>query len=185
MLRTSPAALLLAVCLLGATWCAEGQIAPPTQPAARTAPVQTDSPRAPLAWSNLGAEQQRMLAPVRNQWHQLRPARQHHLAANARHWATLPPAHQKRIQERLTRWASMSPSQRHQLRQNARAFHNLTPEERVKVSEAFKKFQSLPPEQRRELRQRWHAMPPKERMRWATEHPGQPIPMHPQRSSGG
>ncbi|MGH8113491.1 MAG: DUF3106 domain-containing protein [Rhodanobacteraceae bacterium] len=179
-------ALLVAACLIGAGWRVDAQTtsAIPTQPATQGPQAQAHTPKAPLAWSSLGADQQRMLAPIRNQWEQLRPARQHRLAAHAHHWATLSPARQRQIRARLTRWAAMSPAQRRQLRQNARVFHNLTPEERAKVSEAFKKFQSLPAEQRRALRQRWRAMPPNERMRWATEHPGQPMPMHPPRTSG-
>jgi hypothetical protein len=78
----------------------------------------------------------------------------------------------------------MTPEQRQQLRENARAFHNLTPEERAKVSEAFRKFQSLPPAERRALRERWRAMPPQQRMRWAERHGNGSIPMHPPGSGG-
>lgn len=187
MRATTLPVLLAAVCLLGAASRADAQMGgtTPMQRATPAPQTQADTAKPALPWSSLSAEQQRMLAPVRNQWNQLHPARQQRLAAHARHWASLPPMHQRQIQKRLARWAAMSPAQRHQLRENARVFHNLTPDERARVSEAFKKFQALPPEQQHELRQRWHAMTPNERLRWATEHSGQPIRMHPPRSSGG
>ena len=138
-----------------------------------------DSPKQPLAWSSLSPSQQRVLAPVQDQWDQMHPARQQRLAEHADHWATLPPQRQQQIHERLTRWANMTPQQRQQLRENARAFHDLTPEQRARVRAAFERFRSLPPDERKALRERWHAMPPAQRMRWADGHPGQPLPARP------
>jgi len=182
MMRGATLAMFLAAaCVLGAPCAALAQTAIPMQ----GAPAGNDAPRQRIAWSSLSSAQQRMLAPLQGQWDQMKPGRQHHLAQSAGHWATLPPARQQQIRERLTRWAAMTPEQRRQLRENARAFHNLTPEERAKVSEAFRKFQSLPPAERRALRERWRAMPPQQRMRWAEQHGGQPIPMHPPKGAHG
>lgn len=171
--------VLAAACLLAMPCMALAQASPaiPMQNAPRLAPTDTGAPQQPLAWSSLSPGQQRMLAPLQGQWDQLHPQRQHRLAQNAVRWAALPPAHQQQIQERLTRWANMTPEQRRQLRENARAFRNLTPEERAKVSAAFRKFQSLSPAERQALRERWRAMPPAQRTRWANEHAGKPIPM--------
>lgn len=175
------AALLVAACLLGPTWQADAQTAPtiPTPSEGRGPPARNDAPEPPLAWSNLSPGQQRMLAPLQDQWEQMRPAHQHRLAEHALHWASLPAARQARIREHLARWAAMTPQQRQQLRENARAFHDLTPEQRAKIRAAYQRFRALPPDARKSLRERWRAMPPAERMHWATEHPDQPIPAHP------
>ena len=174
------AMFLVAACMFGTPCAALAQAATPMQ----SAPAANDAPRQPIAWSSLSSAQQRMLAPLQGQWDRMKPGRQRHLAQNAERWAALPPAHQQQIRERLTRWAAMTPEQRRQLRENARAFRNLTPAERAKVSEAFRKFQSLSPAERRALRARWRAMPPQQRMRWAEQHGGESIPMHPPASSG-
>ncbi|MGH8183290.1 MAG: DUF3106 domain-containing protein [Rhodanobacteraceae bacterium] len=172
------AAWLAATCLIAAPCVGLAQTSPaiPMQ-GARAADANTA--KQPLTWSSLSPDQQRMLAPLQEQWGQMRPARQHRLAEHATHWVNLPPAHQQRIRERLTRWAAMTPEQRRQLRENARAFRNLTPAERAKVNAAFRKFQSLSPAERRALRERWHRMPPEQRMHWATGQAGHPMPMHP------
>ncbi|HEX7348897.1 MAG TPA: DUF3106 domain-containing protein [Rhodanobacteraceae bacterium] len=162
--------VVMAPCALAQT-----RAAIPLQPGS---PPALRSPEAPLPWGSLSPTQQRMLAPVRNQWTRMPAARQQHLAARAEHWAGLPPAHQQLIQQRLTRWAAMTPAQRRELRANARAFRSLPPAERARISAAYRRFQSLPPAKRRAMRERWRALPPDERMHWATEHPRPAIPMH-------
>ncbi len=173
--------VLAAACLLAAPCMALAQANPsiPAQNALRPAPVDAGAPEQPLAWSSLSPGQQRMLAPLQGQWAQLHPQRQHRLAENAMRWAALPPTRQQQIQERLTRWANMTPEQRRQLRENARAFHSLTPEERARVSAAFRKFQSLSPAERQALRERWRAMSPEQRRRWANERAGKSMPTNP------
>lgn len=178
-----PVLLLLAASCLVAAPCAFAQATPATTaPDAAHAGMEANVPKQPLAWSSLSAEQQRMLAPVRNQWDQMQPGRQRHLAEHANHWADLPPQRQQQIQQRLTRWANMTPEQRRQLRDNARAFHDLTPEQRAKVRAAYERFRALSPAERKALRERWHAMPPAQRTHWANEHP---MPMHPPRAASG
>lgn len=173
--------MLAVACLLAAPCMALAQANPaiPAQDAPRLAPTDAGAPKQPMAWSSLGPVRQRMLAPLQGQWDQLPPERQHRLARNAMRWAALPSTRQQQIQQRLTRWANMTPEQRRQLRENARAFHNLTPEERARVSAAFRKFQSLSPAERQALRERWRAMPPEQRRRWANERAGKPVPMNP------
>lgn len=180
------AARLLVLVLLLATSClvvapsafAQATSATTAQDAAH-AGMEANVPKQPLAWSSLSAEQQRMLAPVRNQWDQMQPGRQRHLAEHANHWADLPPQRQQQIQQRLTRWANMTPEQRRQLRDNARAFHDLTPEQRAKVRAAYERFRALSPAERQALRERWQKMPPAQRMHWADEHPEHSPPMRP------
>lgn len=181
MRATKLAVLLAAVCLVAAPCVARAQASPaiPAQDTPQPGRTGAGAPEQPLAWSSLGPGQQRMLAPLQRQWGQLHPQRQHRLAENAMRWAALPPARQQQIQQRLTRWAEMTPEQRLQWRQNARAFHNLTPEERARVNAAFRRFQSLSPAERRALRERWRAMPLEQRLRWANEHAGKPVPMNP------
>lgn len=179
-------ALIAGACLLLQPWRADAQTAPIPMHAATAASTpspKTEDTHKPLAWSQLGAAQQRMLAPVHEQWNQLSPARQHRLAQHASHWATQLPAHRKIIRERLARWAQMTPQQRQQLRENARAFHKMTPEQRKQVRAAYARFQSLPAAQRRALRERWRKLSPAQRAHWA-RHPDRPIPMHPPAHSG-
>ncbi|MGH8165003.1 MAG: DUF3106 domain-containing protein, partial [Rhodanobacteraceae bacterium] len=174
-----PPLLLAFACLVGAPAAGLAQTSPQIPGQSAPIPAAANAQVQPLTWSALSAGQRNMLTPVQDQWDRLRPARQQRLAEHANRWAALPPQRQQQIRERLARWARMTPEQRHQLRANARAFHDLTPAERAKVSAAFHKFQSLPPAERKVLRQRWRAMSPDERKRWATEHPDRPIPARP------
>lgn len=177
---------LAAACLLGLPCLAHAQDGSiPMHPPASTqvAPVSPHAVDTPLAWSELDATQQQMLAPMRGQWNRLPPARQHRLAVHAHKWARLPSAQRKMILGRLARWAKMSPEQRQQLRENALAYYHLSPAERERISQAFQEFQSLPPAQQRALRERWREMQPKQRMRWSGGHPPA-IPMHPPAHSG-
>lgn len=169
-------AILAAICLLCAPPPGWAQTQPPA-PASRlpqVLPAATSARGQALPWSNLSAEQQRMLAPLQGEWAQMHPWRQHRLAHHATRWATLPAARQQEIRNRLTRWAAMTPEQRRQLRDNARAFHDLTPAQQAKVTEAFQRFQSLTPAERHALWERWRAMSRKQRGRWMRHHAGEP-----------
>lgn len=170
-LVTIPAVLLATAMLAAPSFaCAQSASPIPMQTAPPATPSAKRTPQQPVAWASLSEQQQRMLAPVESQWQRLHPARQQQLAEHASRWASLPPQRQQQIHERLTRWANMSPQQRQQLRENVRAFRNLTPEQRAKVRTAFEHFNNLPPAERKTLRERWRAMPPAQRMRWANEH---------------
>ncbi len=117
-----------------------------------------DVPATPLPWSQLDAQQQAFLAPLRNQWNQFPPHRQRHLAIRVQRWLQLPPPAQSRIQQRLARWAQMTPQQRMQAARNARAFQNMSPEDRQRVADVFHRFQSLTPEQKQALRAKFRQM---------------------------
>ena len=179
MLRsTFPARLLTAMLMVVPCWATAQSVPPAPTPAMHEAASGDTTPATPLAWSSLSPLQAKMLAPLQGQWAQMHPGQQQRLAEHARHWATLPAERQQQIRERLARWAAMTPEQRQQLRANARAFHDLTPAERTKVRAAFERFRALPPAEREALRERWHAMPPQQRLHWMTEHADRPIPMH-------
>ncbi len=169
-------AIFAAICLLGAPRPGQAQTNPPA-PASRlpqVLPAASSAPHQAVPWSDLSAEQQRMLAPLQGEWAQMNPWRQHRLAHHATRWATLPVARQQDIRNRLTHWAAMTPDQRRQLRENARAFHDLTPAQQAKVTDAFQRFQSLTPTERRALWERWRTMSREQRGQWMRHHAADP-----------
>src|SRR5689334_1619095 len=62
---------------------------------------------APLPWSALDADEQRILEPVREQWQELAPAQQQRLRRKAERWQSLAPEQQDRVRQRLARFAAM------------------------------------------------------------------------------
>ena len=77
---------------------------------------------APVPWSALGPDEQRLLAPVRERWQEIPPAQQQRLRRKAERWQSLAPEQQDRIRQRLARFAAMTPEQRAAARERFRAF---------------------------------------------------------------
>ncbi|MGB6605320.1 MAG: DUF3106 domain-containing protein, partial [Steroidobacteraceae bacterium] len=83
--RFAPVMLAMCALLLGAAPVLAQE--PPPVPAAPAA-----APAAPVPWSNLSPEQQRLLGPVASQWNSLPPARQQALARGSERWMAMSPA---------------------------------------------------------------------------------------------
>ena len=88
-------------------------------------------------WVQLAPEQQKILAPVADDWDQLPDSRRQRILATVKHYPKMKPAEQQRYSERLVDWAKMSAEQRRVAR------------------ERYKKFQSLPPGQQEQIKRRW------------------------------
>jgi hypothetical protein len=90
-----------------------------------------------LEWSQLTAEQQRILAPLADDWANIEPPRRAKWVDIAKRYPKMTPAQQQRLQSRMKQWASLSP------------------QERTLARERYKKLQQFPPEKRDEIRRRW------------------------------
>lgn len=132
-----PFVLLLALCA-GAAFAQQG-------------PAST-----PPAWEQLTpAEQELLVAPLRERWN-ANPRMRQRMLEHARRWQSLTPEQRRNAHHGMDRWAHMSPEQR----EHARAL--------------FQRMRAMDPEQRRALRERWRAMTPEQRRAWLRDHPAQP-----------
>src|SRR6267154_722199 len=77
---------------------------------AQEAPAAGANPPAPVAWSSLAPEQQKLLSQYGGQWNSLPPARQQALAHGSERWLGMS----------REQWHNASPSQRQQMIEHAR-----------------------------------------------------------------
>jgi hypothetical protein len=103
------------------------------------APPAKEVPQPQVAWSSLGIEQKRILAPLEKDWSTLPGLQQQRLVSATKRYPTMRPIQQERFQERIKEWAQLSPEQRKAAR------------------ETYKDLSKLPPEKQHALRERWQA----------------------------
>jgi hypothetical protein len=176
-------ALLLAVGAAAPSFAQ--QTAPPAMPAA--------SAPAPVAWSNLSPDQQRLLSHFGSQWSTLPPARQQALAHGSERWLSMSSGERDQARQRFQHWQTLPPEQRNALRQRWQRFQALPPAEQARVRDNFHRFQQLPPARRQMLREQWRNASPAQRQqmithareqrqkqlqRGAAPHPGSHPPHH-------
>ena len=137
MLRQA-ALLLFALCMaLGAA----------AQPAAKKS-VKADRP----AWAELTADQQMILAPLREDWTNLSAERRRAWVGIAKRYPGMSAKEQERVQRRMQRWAALTPEQRQQARENYRRIAKQRAEKKnSKLAERWAEYQALPPHERQNL----------------------------------
>jgi hypothetical protein len=157
-------ALLLAVLIGSATLTAMPVLAQ-EEPAA--------APAAPVPWSSLSGEQQKLLGSFGSQWNSLPPERQQALAHGSQRWLSMSPTEQGAARERFGRWQALPPAQRQALRSRWQHFQSLSPSQQQAVRDNFHRFQQMPPAQRQALQERWRSATPQQRLQMverAREH---------------
>lgn len=145
-------ALLAAVALAAAPSHAQE---PPVAPAA--------NPPAPVEWSSLSPDQQKLLAHFGSQWTTLPPARQQALAHGSERWLGMSDGERNQARERFSHWQALPPEQRQALRSRWQKFQALSPREQANVRQNYHRFQQLPPERRQALREQWRTASPAQR----------------------
>lgn len=118
------------------------QAAPPTTAVIGTPPQP--------AWSQLAAEQKKVLAPLAGNWDLMENIRRKKWIGIAERYPKMTADEQLRVQERMREWAA------------------LTTEQRAKIRDTYKDFASLPSEQKQVVKQKWEAysnLPSEEKQR--------------------
>lgn len=101
------------------------------------------------AWAELTADQQMILAPLKEDWANLEPDRRRKWIGLAKRYPTLNAKEQERIQRRMQRWAALTPQQRQQARENYKRIAKQRAEKRhQKLAERWAEYQALPPHER-------------------------------------
>jgi hypothetical protein len=94
---------------------------------AQEAPAAGANPPAPVAWSSLAPEQQKLLSRYEGQWNSLPPARQQALAHGSERWLGMSAEQRDKARDRFSHWQSLPPEQRHALRSRWQKFQALPP----------------------------------------------------------
>jgi hypothetical protein len=104
-----------------------------------------------LAWAELTAEQQQVLAPLKPSWDTLEPQNRRKWIGVAKRYPKMTPVGQKRVQTRMEKWANLSPEQRRVARERYKSIGKLPPEKRQTLRQQWAEYQALPPHERRML----------------------------------
>ncbi|NBD22025.1 DUF3106 domain-containing protein [Aquabacterium fontiphilum] len=103
-----------------------------------------DSP----SWTQLSAEQRRVLQPLAAQWDSMDETSRGKWATVALQYKRLSAAEQRRVDERLAQWVRLAPKERGEARLRFQQTREWTPEERQRRWNAY---QALSEDERREL----------------------------------
>lgn len=87
------------------------------------------------AWQTLTPMQQKVLAPVSDDWAGMSNLQRHRLLAIAAKYPQLKPEAQQRFQKRLTTWTSLTKEQRELARQNYKKLKQLPPQKQQVVKQ--------------------------------------------------
>jgi 2-hydroxychromene-2-carboxylate isomerase len=121
-------------------------------------PAKKDKPKAAAvkkgvrpAWAELTAEQQAILAPLKNDWDTLEPERRQKWIGIAKRYPRMKPLEQERVQRRMQMWANLSPEQRRQARESYKQLAKSKRPANKDLRQAWAEYQALPPQERESL----------------------------------
>jgi hypothetical protein len=103
------------------------------------------------SWSQLKSEQQRVLAPLKEDWPNLEGFRKRKWIGIANSYPRMQPEEQARVQRRMRDWAALSREERDAAREFYRELEKLPPEKKQAIREKWEEYQQLPEDKRREL----------------------------------
>ena len=115
------------------------------------------------SFEDLDPVEQKLLAPMREDWARLPQQRREHLLRGAKTWRSMSPAERRIARKRLGRWKSLSPEKRQRLLKRLQRYKSLPPAARAKLRATHKKFRALPRDERIRLRRQWQNADPAER----------------------
>jgi hypothetical protein len=117
------------------------------QPSAPTGPKKAKPAavkrQAGPAWAELNAEQQQVLAPLKNDWDSLERERRLKWIQIAKRYPRMKPLEQDRVQRRMQVWANLSPEQRRQARENYKRLAKAPQRDHKTLQQAWADYQAL------------------------------------------
>lgn len=116
--------------------------------------VQGAAPAAPKndpKWSDLKAAQQRILAPLKEDWPTFDAQRKRKWIGVANRYPQMKPEEQARLQRRMKAWAALTPEERRAARDNFQIVRELPSDQKQQIRQKWQEYQGLPEEQRRAL----------------------------------
>lgn len=103
-------------------------------------PAVAQSVRGDPAWSQLSAEQQQILAPIRDEWESFDAVRKRKWIGIAQRYPRLSADEQARLQRRMQDWAALNPDARRAARERYRDFEQLPADERQALIEKWEQY---------------------------------------------
>lgn len=104
-------------------------------------------------WSQLGAQQKGILAPLAKDWDGMENIRKKKWLGIAERYPSMKPDEQQRMQDRMREWAALSPSERNKVRDTYKDFIQLPAEQKQVIKQKWEAYSNLPPEERQRIRE--------------------------------
>jgi hypothetical protein len=92
------------------------------------------------AWSQLTQEQQRILAPIENEWEGFDAPRKRKWLGIAQRYPKMKPEAQARLQRRMQEWVSLTPEQRRAARNKSKEFAQLFPDDPTVLGRKWEEY---------------------------------------------
>lgn len=102
-------------------------------------------------WKELSAEQQRVLAPLQDEWDSLESLRRKKWLGIAARYPSMSEDEQVRLQHQMRDWAKLKPEQRKIAREKYKALRQAPPEQKAAVKQRWDAYNELSEEEKRML----------------------------------
>ncbi len=129
-----------------------------------------------IAWENLNASQQEVLASFSQEWSNIPPKRRQHLIRGANRLARMNAAQRSEAELRFASWRQLSGERRALIRERYEIYKSLSPEEQRRIKENYRHFNRMNRDRRQKMRERYRNMTPEQRqqMRDRAQHGERP-----------
>ncbi len=104
------------------------------------------------SWSELSADQKRILAPLSTEWDKMDGFRRKKWVGIAQRYQFMSPDEQARVQRRMTEWAKLTPDERKRARDKYRSLQKAPPEKKEAVKLKWQEYKDLPESEKSRLK---------------------------------
>ncbi|MBI3096187.1 MAG: DUF3106 domain-containing protein [Rhodocyclales bacterium] len=104
------------------------------------------------SWSELTAEQKRVLAPLSSEWDSMEGFRRKKWLGIAQRYQSMAPDEQARMQRRMTDWAKLTPDERKRARDKYRSLQKAPAEKKEAVKLKWQEYKELPESEKTRLK---------------------------------
>ena len=104
------------------------------------------------SWSELNAEQKRVLAPLSGEWDKMDGFRRKKWLGIVKRYPSLSVEEQTRLQRRMTDWTKLTPDERKRARDKYKALQKASPEKKEAVKLKWAEYKELPESEKNRLK---------------------------------
>lgn len=102
------------------------------------------APLSQPAWTDLNAEQQKILAPLSTDWSEMDTFQRRKWMGVAQRYPLMTEEERARTQRRMTAWAKLSPEERKLARRKYKTLQKASPQKKETVKQKWEEYQGLP-----------------------------------------
>jgi len=104
------------------------------------------------AWSELDANQQKILAPLATRWDGMDNFRRKKWLAIAQRYPSMGPEEQIRTQHHMAEWVKLTPEERKLAREKYKLIQRTSPEKKAGIKQKWQEYQGLPENEKLRLK---------------------------------